>query len=138
MKTGEQVEGFFFRRMPNSKVLFLLLKRTPQRGGFWQPLTGGAEEGETLEQALRREAKEEVGVTNFVKLLDTGFHYSFSDHGTDHTEYVYGIEVAKGTQITLSGEHEEMRWVEKSDVQKMLKWPGNLEGFSRLCKELKI
>ena len=42
-----QVEGIVFRKNHN-QTEFLLLKRLPTRGGFWQPVTGGVEEGETI------------------------------------------------------------------------------------------
>lgn len=32
-------------------VEYLSLKRTKQKGGFWQPVTGGVKEGETIEAA---------------------------------------------------------------------------------------
>jgi dATP pyrophosphohydrolase len=56
MRLPVQVEGIIFRR--NGGVIeYLLLKRLPERNGFWQPVTGGMEEGETREEALRREIR---------------------------------------------------------------------------------
>jgi lipoyl(octanoyl) transferase len=39
----------------------LLLRRSPERGGFWQQVTGRIEPGESPEQAARRELREETG-----------------------------------------------------------------------------
>jgi len=54
MRLPIQVEAIIFRRNGNT-IEYLLLKRLPDRNGFWQPVTGGLEEGETLVEALRRE-----------------------------------------------------------------------------------
>lgn len=41
---------------------YLLLKRNPSNGGFWQPVTGYVEPGESLSDAARREVEEETGI----------------------------------------------------------------------------
>lgn len=38
------VQVFLFTKSP--KLMILLLKRIPERGGYWQPISGGIEEGE--------------------------------------------------------------------------------------------
>jgi 8-oxo-dGTP pyrophosphatase MutT (NUDIX family) len=50
-------------------IEYLLLKRLPEKNGFWQPITGGVEEGETQEEALLREVIEETGVKNVVAVI---------------------------------------------------------------------
>ena len=45
-----QVEVIVFK-MVNGQPLFLLLKRNPRRGGFWQPITGGVHDEEKLPDA---------------------------------------------------------------------------------------
>lgn len=42
---------------------FLLLRRIPQKGGFWQPVSGGLEESDASKlEAAYRELKEEAGI----------------------------------------------------------------------------
>jgi lipoyl(octanoyl) transferase len=48
----------------------LLLRRSPARGGFWQPVTGRIEPGESPEAAARRELFEETGADVPVSSLD--------------------------------------------------------------------
>jgi 8-oxo-dGTP pyrophosphatase MutT (NUDIX family) len=69
MRLPIQVEAIIFRRK-NSTIEYLLLKRLPGRNGFWQPITGGVEEGETQEETLRREIKEETGMKNLISLVE--------------------------------------------------------------------
>ena len=42
---------------------FLIFKTVPQRGSFWQPVTGHVEVGESDQEAALRELKEETGYT---------------------------------------------------------------------------
>jgi len=56
-----QVQGILFRKI-NEEIQYLLLKRKPEREDFWQPVTGGLEEGETKIEALKREVREETGI----------------------------------------------------------------------------
>lgn len=48
----------------------LLLRRSVERGGFWQPVTGRIEPGEAPLEAARRELREETGADVEVRSLD--------------------------------------------------------------------
>ncbi len=57
----------------------LLLKRAPERGGFWQPVTGRMDPGETSMETARRELREETGADVAVEPL--GYRHGFAiDH----------------------------------------------------------
>ena len=45
-----QAEAIVFCRYQDS-FRYLILKRRPEDGGFWQPVTGGVEEGESVLEA---------------------------------------------------------------------------------------
>ena len=62
MRLPIQVQCIIFRKTNNS-FEFLLLKRVPSKGGFWQSLTGGLEDGESLED--KYEPKSTAGETTF-------------------------------------------------------------------------
>lgn len=138
MRTEKQIEVFFYKRLPDGKYSFLLMRRVPDRGGFWQPLTGGVEHGETLEEAIVREADEETGITEMVEVVDSNYHYEFTDEGRSHVEYIFGAEVPVSTNVRLSHEHDDLRWVNKDEALQLLKWPGNKEGLRKLCERLGI
>ena len=59
----------------------LLVKHTYQP--YWFLVGGGVQRGETLEQAVRREAAEEVGVT-LGELRLHGIYTNFFDYKSDH------------------------------------------------------
>jgi dATP pyrophosphohydrolase len=104
-----EVEAIIFRRRENVTE-YLLLKRLPDRNGFWQPITGGVEEGETRIEALHREIKEETGMENLIRVIEDLYCFEFSDPNLDK-EYVYGIEVPTTEKVVLDGKgHSECRW----------------------------
>lgn len=135
-RTNNQVEGFIFKRGHTGEIVFLVMRRIPDKGGFWQPLTGGVRVGEELEVALRREVGEETGIVVVNRVINTGFTFPFSDHGKNYVEYVYGVEVASNSEVRLSAEHDTYLWATKDEVPSLLKWPSNIEGFRHLCEIL--
>jgi len=131
MRTA-QVEAILFRKETDG-IRYLLFKRNERKGGFWQPITGGIEEGESIETALRREVLEETGFRDLQNVIDLHFNFSFpDDNGGILTEYVYGIELAAGHEPTLSSEHTEFRWVDLDEATQLLKWDDNKSALRKL------
>ena len=137
MKTNNQVEVIVFKKTKTGFV-FLLLKRNPQKGGFWQPITGNVEIDETFEQAAMRELQEETGIPDIKRFVDTGYSFEFFDDNRQQKEKVFGVEVRTETTITLSAEHTDFVWVTYEDaLSRYLKYPGNKEGLKSLLKKIK-
>jgi dATP pyrophosphohydrolase len=135
MRLPIQVEAIIFRRNGN-KVEYLLLKRLPERNGFWQPVTGGVEEGETRNEALRREIREETGIKNIVAVLEDLYFFEFSDPNLNQ-EYVYGVEVSPSEEIMLDQkEHSEYKWCSFHEALQLLHWKENKEALRKLNKKL--
>ncbi len=135
MRLPIQVEAIIFRRN-DTRIEYLLLKRLPQKDGFWQPVTGGMEEGESLEEALRREIREETGVENLVAVLEDLYFFEFSDPKLSQ-EYVYGVEVSPSEQIVIDRkEHSEFRWCSYRDALQMLHWKENKAALRKLSMTL--
>jgi 8-oxo-dGTP pyrophosphatase MutT (NUDIX family) len=131
MRLPIEVEAIIFRRN-GTRIQYLLLKRLPQKNGFWQPVTGGIEEGETLEEALRREITEETGVKNIVAVIEGLYYFEFSDPNPNQ-EYVYGVEVSPSEEIVLDGrEHSEYRWCSFQVALQLLHWKENKAALRKL------
>jgi 8-oxo-dGTP pyrophosphatase MutT (NUDIX family) len=131
MRLPIQVEAIIFRRNSN-RIEYLLLKRLPERNGFWQPVTGGVEEGETLTEALRREIREETEIENLVRVIEDIYYFEFSDPNLNK-EYVFGVEVASTEVVVLDGEeHSEYRWCSIKDALQLLNWKENKEALEKL------
>jgi len=131
MRLPIQVEAIIFRRNGN-KVEYLLLKRLPERNGFWQPVTGGVEEGETRKEALCREIREETGIKNIIAVLEDLYLFEFSDPNLNQ-EYVYGVEVSPSEEIMLDQkEHSEYRWCSFQEALQLLHWKENKKALRKL------
>ncbi|SRR6266550_504156 len=98
--------------LQNGEVL--LARRSPHRStyaGLWSFPGGHQEPGETLEDALVREVKEEVGVipTSFIFLLTLADPNAPQDDPA--TYHMYSITGWRGGRPVLMGdEHTELRW----------------------------
>jgi 8-oxo-dGTP pyrophosphatase MutT (NUDIX family) len=131
MRLPIQVEAIIFRRNGNV-IEYLLLKRLPERNGFWQPVTGGVEEGETQDEALQREITEETRVSNIVAVIEGLYYFEFSDPNLNQ-EYVYGVEVSSSEEIVLDPrEHSEHRWCSFQEALQLLHWKENKEALRKL------
>jgi len=137
MRLPIQVQGILFRKI-NGEIQYLLLKRISSIGRFWQPVTGGLEEGETKVEALEREVREETGIRKIVRIMKDIYYDEFLDffkrEGCQRLikEYVYGAEVSSNEKIVMSGEHSEYRWCGFEEALKLLKWKGNKEALEKL------
>lgn len=129
-----QVEVIIFRVM-NDSYEYLLLKRIAAKGGFWQPVTGGLEEGEELRDAVIREVKEETGIIQFKRIINNVYQFNFGDD-IERKEYVFGLEVSSDELVALDKnvyvEHDEIKWCSFDEAMLLLKWSGNKEGLRKL------
>ena len=139
-----QVMSIIFRKKESSYE-FLLLKRIKEKGGFWQPPTGGLENSdESKLHAAFREVLEETGIKkqDIKKVIEEVYSFEISKHYiTDElispiTEHVYGFEVNNNVNVSIDNniypEHEEFKWVSFKKALKMLKWDNNKEAFIKL------
>ncbi len=144
MRLPIEIEAILFKRT-DGKIHYLLLKRHPEKGEFWQPITGGLEEGETKIETLKREIREETGIKSIIKIIENVHYYEFQDpslieyfkrHGRacNHVkEYAFGVEVSSDEKVVLDGkEHSEYRWCRFEEALKLLKWKGNKVALEKL------
>jgi len=107
----------------------LLMKRAPDRGGFWQILTGCTEQGESPLAAAAREVHEETG---FAPRLDElqELHYAHSFAMRDRMpppfahETAFVLKLAGEAEPRLSDEHVEHRWCTVEEALPLLPFAG--------------
>jgi mutator protein MutT len=87
--------------------VLLAMKKRGFGEGKWNGVGGKLKSGETIEQALIREAEEEIGVTPtaFQKLATLDFYYPGKDGGVINRVFVFSITEWIGEII----ESEEMK-----------------------------
>jgi 8-oxo-dGTP pyrophosphatase MutT (NUDIX family) len=136
MRTNNKIQVIVFNKKED-EILFLILKTIPKKDSFWQPITGGVEEGETFEEAAIREIGEEIGIKNNVKLIDIDYSFDFIHEDKEKHEKVFGVEVPSESNIIISEEHVEYKWVRGEDaINNYLKWDSNKLGFKKLIELL--
>ena len=125
--------------------MYLLLKCVAERGGIWQPITGGVEDTDaSILDAAYRELREETGITqkDILKVIQNVHYFEMNKPqltGEPVTlkEHVFGFEIKPATKILLSKEHESLEWLPFNDAIGRLKWKDNKEAFEKLNKLLK-
>lgn len=115
-------------RIKNGAPEYLLLKRIPEKGGFWLTISGGYEETDTsLVDTCYREMKEEVDIgkgdvlnvnevvymyqfSEFIKNKQTSNYKNLASENIVLTVYVYGFQIKEDVEPKLLEEHTEYRW----------------------------
>jgi len=116
--------------------LFLLLRRIPEHGGFWQSVTGSLEVDETHRQAALREVYEETGFNaEDSQLIDLGLINTFEISpqwlpkyapGVTHNEEVcFGLLITRQEPVLDSREHDAFLWVSYDEATALLYWESN-------------
>ena len=116
----------------------LILKTNEKRGYFWQPVTGGVEEGEDLAAAALREASEETGARFGQPIVPLGYRFTFERKGRPIEETVFALGTDQEFDVRLDpAEHIEARWVSPEEALELVKFESNREGLRRLIAKSK-
>lgn len=107
------------------KQRYLLLRRAASKdfaAGVWECVTGRVEQGESFEDALHREVREELGVTARVLCIlgTTHFYRGASTPDNEIIGVVYLCVVDDAEAVDISAEHDAMRWVTVQEAGALL------------------
>ncbi len=140
MSRSTQVSGYVFRDAgEDTGIEFLALRRSEERGGFWQGVTGGVEAADAdLEAAMRREVFEELGLRALQIVQSDGSYEFIGDEGSLLTEHTFGVEVDPMTEPRLSDEHEVYLWVPERTLDDLIPraWTENRFALHSLSVQL--
>lgn len=121
---------------PIAKEILLLKVKTEQLS-FWQPITGGIENGESSEIACIREIFEETGLEiELTKLLQVGHYTVVIDEDLTIFKTLFLVET-KQKDIRISDEHIDFMWTEVKKVPDILYWQSNQETFQKILDKLR-
>ncbi|MED5833263.1 NUDIX domain-containing protein [Streptococcus anginosus] len=121
---------------PIAKEILLLKVKTEQLS-FWQPITGGIENGESSEIACIREIFKETGLEiELTKLLQVGHYTVVIDEDLTIFKTLFLVET-KQKDIRISDEHIDFMWTEVKKVPDILYWQSNQETFQKILEKLR-
>ena len=109
---------------------FLIAKRPPHkaRGGLWEFVGGKLESGETGEEALIRECREELGAE--VRVFDKFTQVIHKYPDITVRLMVYNAEIESGEPKLL--EHSELKWILPSEIPEYEFCPADSEVLERI------
>ncbi len=120
------IEAHIIREREN-QIEFLLLKRSSNQWfpNLWQMVSGKIKEGEKAFQSAIREIQEETGLKpeKFWVLPNINSFYLVEDESINLVP-VFVAKVDFNSEINISSEHSEFRWVSGSEAKELLAWPG--------------
>jgi 8-oxo-dGTP pyrophosphatase MutT (NUDIX family) len=111
----------------------LVMRRAPERLGYWSLVSGGLEPEETSWHAAVRELREETGLEAQVRKLPISLSYSLlDDPPAIRARYAPGIErvtvhpfvadASAGWEPTLDAEHDLYRWCDLDAALELMKY----------------
>ncbi len=98
---------------------------------MWEFPGGKLEAGETLEECIVREIKEELGLDIQVVNIYARILYHLNGQGIPIT--FFNVEITGGEMRLYV--HEDARWIEKKDLFRYRFMPPDIEVVSRLSEE---
>ncbi|MGN0542969.1 MAG: (deoxy)nucleoside triphosphate pyrophosphohydrolase [Acutalibacteraceae bacterium] len=112
---------------------FMIFQRPENktRAFEWEFVGGKAEKGETLEQALIRECREEIGVTVKVGSVFAEVDHEYPDITIHLT--VFNAEIAEGTPQRL--EHNDIRSITPDEIPQYEFCPADKDILKKIREE---
>jgi len=123
----------------------LLLHRRPERGNFWQPITGSIEDGETPAETARREIIEETGHAAEPEDLDLEQSFMIESQYLESlhpmpiiaSEVTFAASLSAALEIRLDAdEHDDCGWFPFEEAYAMIRWTDDREALERLEERL--
>lgn len=141
---GDQEIVVVVRRGPE----VLVMRRAPERLGYWSLVAGGLEPNETPLEAAQRELFEEAGLQAVVRPLPRALSYSLlDDPPAIRARYAPGIETVTvhafvvdapvKWEPTLDAEHDLYEWCDLDEALALLEYDTTKDAVRAAFKEVR-
>ena len=123
------VACWIYRLVPSRAPEILLIRRAQDviYPGLWQCVTGRLEANEKIVDGALREVTEETGLgpADIEAVFETDIVNFFHESSVDGvwSEVVFAARVRPEATITISGEHDDLRWVTLEEAHELVLWP---------------
>ena len=142
MLRGDQEIVVVVRRGPE----LLIMRRAPERLGYWSLVSGGLEPEETPLAAAQRELFEETGLEAIVRPLPIALSYSLlDDPPAIRARYAPGVEIVTvhpfvvdapvKWEPTLDAEHDLYEWCVLDEALELLVYDTGKDAVRSAAKE---
>jgi 8-oxo-dGTP pyrophosphatase MutT (NUDIX family) len=132
------VACWLYRVTGDGQLEILLIHRAPGRmyPGLWQCVTGRLEAGETIVAGALREVAEETGMgpAAIEALFETDIVNWFHEVAVDGlmSEAVFAARLRPDAAITISDEHDDLRWLTPAEAHELVTWPSYHRAIEQL------
>ena len=117
----------------NNKFMICQRPAHKARGLLWEFVGGKVESGETKEQALIRECREELNVVLSVGEMFMDVIHEYSDLTVHLT--LFNAKIAEGEPQKL--EHNDIQWITPSEITNYEFCPADEEILAKICEVYK-
>jgi 8-oxo-dGTP diphosphatase len=122
---------------------YFLLRRAGHRDyaqGAWECVTGRVDQGESFEEALHREVREEIEAEVQIEFIVATTHFYRGEARPENEllGIIYGCTVKNPEQIHVGDEHSECRWMTAQEALDFLPegyWLRNVIARAELMKK---
>jgi 8-oxo-dGTP pyrophosphatase MutT (NUDIX family) len=146
LRRPEEVFVVVYRRGP-AEPEFLVLKRSPERQGYWHVVAGALDHGEDAPAAAARELREETGLEAPVVDLDRRYLYALDDEPpevrarfaagvTEVAVTAFAAEAPPSWEPALDEEHVDHRWCTGSEAILLLQYPEPQDAVREAARRL--
>jgi 8-oxo-dGTP diphosphatase len=137
-KLKSLVQKKVFALIKSNKNNYLLLRTNKAwlHVDSWYTVTGALDEGESFEEACKREVQEETQLP-IISIKETEHSFEFEwpkNSGIKHHEQVFFVTVKEQEPI-LGEEHLEYKWLPKKEFIDQINWYGNKDNLQEMLNE---
>ncbi|MEW5795812.1 MAG: NUDIX domain-containing protein [Candidatus Zixiibacteriota bacterium] len=107
--------------------------------GYWGFLTGEKRTDESVAQAVAREIKHGLGLTN-IRIFATEYLVQFFEPENDKVWILplIVVVVPPDAQVTLSDEHQQAQWLTSRSAKHRVSWKNLVKAVDDIADELEI
>ncbi|MBI5377121.1 MAG: NUDIX domain-containing protein [Thaumarchaeota archaeon] len=130
----ERSAGAVLFNEANSGKIFLLLNYP---SGHWDFVKGNIEKGESLQQTVIREIREETGITDveFIDGFEDKIEYHYQRDGDlVHKEVIFFLAKTKTTDVKISHEHLGFVWLNFDEALKKVTYKNAKDIMNKIKK----